>query len=123
MTQKKKTFVSISIDGRLKTFDGDFDLNKITKAQIVSSSAKRVSYILPENLFLRILFRTIRSLVKDESKAAEWTRKWKCTWYVHILPTNEKFYGFKNREDAIIFEREYIVKLLLSQKSQANSSN
>lgn len=102
----KPTFVSISVHGKVKTFNGDFDI----KGQNVK--VERISHILPEHPILRFAFKLIRSVVSDESVAATWTRKWKCTWYVHIIPTNEKFYGFRDRDEAILFERKHIIELV-----------
>lgn len=103
---KKPTFVSVSIKGKVKTFYGDFDIKG------GNTKVERISHILPENIILRLAFKLIRSLVSDESVAARWTRKWKCTWYIHVIPTNEKFYGFRDRDEAILFERKHIIELV-----------
>jgi len=101
-----KSFISISKNGKIKTFYNDFNF---LEKEIKTAKVKRVSHIVPENLFLRILFRILRFLFPDTSFIAEWTRKWKCKWIV-VFTDGECFGPFENREDAIVFERKYYVE-------------
>ena len=47
---------------------------------------KRASHVEPVNLFLRIVFHTLRSFAKDKNVIAEWTRRWPCRWRVNTKP-------------------------------------
>jgi hypothetical protein len=49
------------------------------------STVWRASYVVPESLPLRLLFRAIRAIVPDKSKIAQWTRSWQCLWRVHVI--------------------------------------
>lgn len=66
----------------------------------------RVSHIVPENWLLRVAFVALRAVVRDESRAAGWTRKWGCLWIVRI--ERETFGPFVDRADAIKFEKQKI---------------
>lgn len=82
------------------------------------SKKQRVSHVLPENTIQRIAFRIIRWLVKDESKAAEWTRNWKCTWYSDLSPVKgPTFRGFTDRKKAIEAEVDWLVNNSLGVKN------
>ncbi|WP_029523588.1 hypothetical protein [Persephonella sp. KM09-Lau-8] len=96
-----KSFIEIDKKGKVRFFEGDFDLS------VKNKKVKRVSKIVPQNLLLRVAFVLIRSLVPDNSKIADWTRTWKCNW---IVVLNGKKYGnFKNRKKAIEFERKLYI--------------
>jgi len=45
----------------------------------------RASVIEPVSLPLRLAFRLIRLLVRDDSRLANWTRSWECLWRVRII--------------------------------------
>lgn len=99
-----KSFLEIDKHGRIRTFEEDFDL------PIKRKKVKRISRIVPQNLLLRIAFILIRSFVSDNSKIANWTRKWNCYW---IVVFNGKKYGkFKNRKKAVEFERKLYIRRL-----------
>ncbi len=69
---------------------------------------KRVSRVLPTGRFQRGCFLMLRALVSDESKAAAWTRLWRCHWNVKI--DNESHGPFESRSAAILFEKEFIYR-------------
>lgn len=46
---------------------------------------ERVSHVEPVNRALRWLFHFIRSRVSDESRLAEFTRRWPCRWQANIF--------------------------------------
>jgi len=99
-----KIIIEIEKDGKIKGFSDE--VPQFITAKLIEK--KRVSRIVPQNIFLRGIFLLIRSAVPDNSKIAEWTRKWKCKWLVVI---EKKQYGpFKNRTKAIQFEKELIRK-------------
>ena len=101
-----KSFIRISKKGEIKTFHSDFNF---LEKEIKKTKVKRVSHIVPENIFLRIFFKLLRFLFSDTSFIASWTRKWKCNWLV-IFSDGECFGPFENREEAIKFERKYYVE-------------
>ena len=74
-------------------------------------NTKRVSYIYPKNKVLRLCFTFLRKIFGDKGIVAEWTRNWNVKWIVII---DNKIYNreFKNRKDAIKFEKQVIWKKL-----------
>jgi hypothetical protein len=107
-----KTFLIISPRGEIKTFAGDFPG---LECNIKKKKVRRISHVVPKNIFLRVIFKMIRLLTGDKSLLAEWTRKWKCEWIV-IMEDKSKHGPFKNRKDAIAFER----KLYVSKQCSRN---
>lgn len=92
-------------DGRVAGFADDIAQAGI---KLEGATKTRVSRILPRNWLLRLMFSFIRSFVKDNSKIAEWTRKWSCEWLVFI---DDKQYGpFTDRAKAIECEKEELYK-------------
>ena len=71
------------------------------------SERRRVSHVEPVNRPLRWLFHRIRRRVTDESRAAEFTRKWPCNWQANILE-GPVLGPFKQRSNAILAEISYI---------------
>lgn len=69
---------------------------------------KRVSRVLPTGRFQRGCFLVLRALVNDESKAAAWTRRWRCQWNVQI--DSESHGPFLSRSAAIHFEKDFIYR-------------
>lgn len=68
-----------------------------------AAEKRRVSVIEPVSFLPRALFRAIRLIVSDESRAAEWTRRWRCDWRVKI---GENVHGpFVDRAAAIRYEK------------------
>ena len=67
---------------------------------------KRVSRVLPTGRFQRGCFLVLRALVNDESKAAAWTRRWRCQWNVQI--DSESHGPFLSRSAAILLEKDFI---------------
>jgi hypothetical protein len=102
-----KTYLILKPNGEFETFSNDFSLN---------GNVQRVSYIRPQNIFLRIIFIFIRWIVNDNSKIANWTRQWKCKWVVQLKTDRKIYKNFINRDDAILFER----KIIVNQKIKEN---
>lgn len=75
------------------------------------SDTRRASYIEPFNPFLRFLFHLIRGPISDESRLAEFTRRWPCKWranvFDHRVP-NKVIGPFNSRQEAIDAEIKYI---------------
>jgi|688.fasta_scaffold1399723_2 hypothetical protein len=49
------------------------------------SSRRRVSRIEPTNRAVRWMFYRIRNRCRDDSRLAEFTRRWPCRWQARIL--------------------------------------
>lgn len=75
---------------------------------ITGFDKKRVSRVLPAGRFQRACFLVLRAVVSDESKAAAWTRLWRCQWNVQI--DKETHGPFASRSAAILFEKEFIYR-------------
>jgi len=60
----------------------------LTKAapRIQGAVIRRASHVVPENTYLRLVFRAIRKLIADDSSLAAWTRTWPCLWRVDMAP-------------------------------------
>lgn len=85
------------------------------------SRKKRVSHIIPQPLFLRVLFIVLRLIVSDHSTVAAWTRRWRCPWLIYI---ERKAYGpFRCRTSAIEFEKQKIVELGIFYEHLASNKN
>lgn len=52
---------------------------------------RRVSRIVPVNLWKRVCFRLLRLCFGDEGRVAKWTRTWSGPWRGRILATGETF--------------------------------
>jgi hypothetical protein len=67
------------------------------------ATQRRASHVEPTSWPLRLLFHLLRSVVRDDSAAAAWTRGWPCTWRVRVL--GGPCWGrYRNRQEAITAE-------------------
>ncbi len=84
-----------------KEFDEQFNLRH-----------NRVSHVEPINTVLRGFFHLIRKRVSDDSKLAEWTRRWRCQWRARIFdgPT---LGPFTDRQKAIDAEVQWLLENIL----------
>ena len=79
---------------------------------------KRASYVEPYEFLPRLAFSIIRRVVSDDSRLADWTRRWDCFWRVNTKPVGGPIlrnqYGniaaWWIREDAIVAEIEFLNK-------------
>ena len=82
----------------------------LTKAapRLEGAVVKRASHVYPVNAYLRLTFRTIRKLVRDDSRIAAWSRLWPCMWQVDMSPVGAGILPvhFSNRLAAIDAEVE-----------------
>jgi len=94
--------VTISPDGTVQF------LYDASLAEVVPTDAiiKRASHVLPQNLFLRLLFRGLRLTLGEYGKVAAFTRTWHCLWYVDLSPVGGPTLPqrFRNRAEAIAAE-------------------
>jgi len=72
-------------------------------------TTRRASWIVPESLPLRWLFRMLR-LAGDESRLAAWTRTWRCRWMVDLSPSGWNVWlgPYGRRADALAAEHEWL---------------
>ena len=103
---QKKWHIIIDENGDLITFAEELKEIAPEIYQEVKHTKKRVSHILPANKLKRMIFKTLRRIFGEEGKVADWTRKWKGEWIVVI--DNEVKGKFKNRQEAIEFEKKYL---------------
>src|SRR5208337_4002249 len=79
--------ITFSIDD--STGNTTFLLNEDTRAFVDSTSViKRASHVEPVNLFIRIVFYTIRFLFGEYGRAGDFTRQWPCRWRVNFSPVD-----------------------------------
>lgn len=106
-----RSFIAIDKNGRVCTFQGDFPF---LEREIRKIGVRRISHVVPENVFLRAVFMILRKLFSDNHPVAAWTRKWKCSWLVIMEEPRKKVYGpFCDRKKAIEFERELFISTLM----------
>lgn len=72
-----------------------------------SVSRRRISRVEPSDLARRVIFYAVRSIVRDTSNLAAWTRRWRCAWRVRMLDSGTTFGRFESRADAIAAEVDY----------------
>lgn len=92
-------------NGQICGFADEVNIDGVTFEQ---TEKTRVSHIVPKNCLLRMAFVALRAVVRDESRAAGWTRHWNCLWLVCI--EHETFGPFTDRVEAIKFEKEKIYR-------------
>lgn len=102
MSHKRRIVIR---DGTVTGFADEVNFVGLT---VMGFDRKRVSRVLPTGRFQRVCFLVLRAVVSDESKAAEWTRVWRCQWNVQI--DNESHGPFDSRSAAILFEKEFIYR-------------
>jgi hypothetical protein len=80
-----KKILTLTIDE-----DGDLLMLKSDSADVFLEGAevvtRRASHVEPASFWLRIAFHVIRTLVRDDSSIAAWTRTWTCLWRVNTAP-------------------------------------
>ena len=97
-----KTFISLTKQGTMTSFEGDFPL------PLKGEKVKRISHVLPANPLKRAAFRILRFLFGDKGRIADWTRRWKGPWIVVI--NGIEIGTFNNRQEAISYERELVIR-------------
>lgn len=101
--------VTISIDE--DTGNYMFLVNESTQHLINQDSVvRRASHVEPWHPVIRLLFRAIRFVSRDESRAAAWTRIWPCKWRVNLSPVGGPVVPVEwaNRASAINFEVNWL---------------
>ena len=101
--------ITFSIDD--STGDTTFLLNDDTRAFVDSTSViKRASHVEPVNLFIRIVFYTIRFLFGEHGRAGDFTRQWPCRWRVNLSPVGGPLIPVEwaSRQSAINFEVRWL---------------
>lgn len=78
-----------------------------TLCRIGLSARQRISYVEPVNAIIRVAFTVLRRIVSDDSRAAAWSRKWKCRWRVRMIQSKVVFGCFVDRDEAIAAEVKY----------------
>lgn len=101
-----KKFLIITKKGEITMFKNDFP-----EIEIKSKKEKRVSHILPRPIALRVLWLLLRLVFETLrfEKGINWLRSWKTEWILII--TDRTFY-FKNRDEAIDFEKSFFLEFL-----------
>lgn len=73
--------LTIHPDGLITTLGNPLGLPGVVES-------KRWSTIKPVNPLLRLLFNSVRNCFGDKGRMAEWTRRWRTTWQLHIPSLN-----------------------------------
>ena len=111
------TEITITIDE-----SGDLKMLETAMAEpfkiLGTAVTKRASHVEPYDFWPRVAFTVLRKLVSDDSRIADWTRRWGCFWRVNTKPVGGPIlrnqYGniaaWWIREDAIAAEIEFLNK-------------
>ena len=102
---KEEIFLDVNQDGKIEGFYDEIE-KIFDEKDFCVEEKKRVSRIVPKNIFLRVFFYIVRFFVSDSSPIADWTRKWKCKWIVII--DGKKEGEFKDRKKAVEKEKNII---------------
>jgi hypothetical protein len=100
--------------------------NIVHRPVLAHLRGRRVSRVVPHWLPYCVLFDAIRWWWGDDSKAAEWTRSWRCRWqtsvFVEIGETlTLRYLGvFPTRREALAAEVRCLEQLLESAMSACN---
>jgi hypothetical protein len=90
--------VTVTIDE-----NGDLLMLKSDAADVFLESAevvtKRASHVEPTGYVTRAVFHLLRSLVKDDSVLAAWSRTWRCTWRVNTAPVGGPILRWKHTDN------------------------
>jgi len=93
------------------------DLRFVTNPELQTLTAlgpttrQRASRIVPQNVFLRVLFRVLRSCVSDASGCAGWTRRWRCPWLADLRLSGGPILGpFPIRQQALAAEVDWLTE-------------
>jgi len=93
----------------------------LTKAapRIEGAVVRRASHVEPVNVYLRLAFRAIRKLVRDDSRIAAWSRLWPCMWQVDMSPVGAGILPvhFSNRLAAIDAEVKFLNDWFIYEKN------
>ena len=100
--------------GTIRTITHDAQQVDFCK-QLGKATTRRASFIEPENAMLRWTFHMIRRNVKDCSRLAQWTRRWRCNWRVAIV-NGPTFGRYRNRQAAIDAEVLWLQKHVLGEQ-------
>ena len=95
----------------------DSAVGREVAAELGTVTTRRASHVLPVNALLRILFNVLRHIVTDDSRIAEWTRKWTCLWFVDPSPVGGDVLSgrWRDRASAVAAEVEYLNRLFLTR--------
>lgn len=102
----KEHQLTITVDGDIKFVHDDEIAAGIEAAGRLSKA--RASHVEPVSWPKRLAFHAIRRLVRDESRVADWTRRWKCQWQARIIGGPVLRGPFQSRAEAIEAEVAWI---------------
>lgn len=86
--------------------------------ELAGMRREKVSRIEPANLFLRLLYVTIRATQPEQGKVVAWLRTWRCKWRIHFLSNGRILQPFSRRQDAVDKEIELLEELLEQNNGQ-----
>jgi hypothetical protein len=74
----------------------------------------RGGYVYPQRKALRVAFKVLRRVFGSSGRVANFTRGWRCTWYVEDARTGKALDGtYTTHAQAVEAEIAYIMKELL----------
>jgi hypothetical protein len=80
--------------------DGDLLFLQTDSADIFmelgKTVTKRASHVEPAAFWARVAFHILRTLVRDDSSVAAWTRTWDCAWRINTKPVGGPILTWKD---------------------------
>lgn len=74
---------------------------------------RRASHVVPLNFWLRLAFRVVRAICRDDSATAAWTRRWPCQWIVDMTCSGGPIFGpFRSRWVAVRCEAAWLERVV-----------
>ncbi len=97
--------INVDNDSATVSFIDTPETRDVMSGEPATVTRRRASHVVPVPRIERALFVALRSIVRDDSRAAAWTRRWSCDWMVDLaLSGGPVLTGFKKRTDAIAAE-------------------
>lgn len=98
--------IHVSEDGTIRFLVSEDSKPFMTEDALV----RRASHVVPVSKTLRVIFHGLRSVFGEYGWVSDFTRRWKCLWYVDLSPIGgDRLPGvYRNRAEAIAAEIQYL---------------
>lgn len=112
----KSRYLVVIENGRVKAL---YTSSLKPYAEQNGAEVRRATWIEPNVWLYRWVFRLIRACVSDDSRAAAWTRKWRCCWRANLKLSGGPVIGpFESRQAAIAAETKWLTQKWLLPKEK-----
>jgi len=110
----QELIVNVATDGTLQFVDHHGAVAGLFAIDAREIRTTRASRVVPTNVLKRCAFRTLRRLVSDGSRPAQWSRTWRGPWFADLAPVNGPVLGpFPERHSAIDAEVAWLQRNII----------